>query len=284
MKPALRQAVPAGLARTGRFAALFERCRAERRPALITYLMAGDPELGTSLRFARACLEGGADALELGVPFSDPSADGPVIQRAGERALAAGTTVSGCLELARAVRRDSEAPLAVMSYLNPLLSLGEAGLATRCKRSGVDALIVPDLPAEESSLLAAPLRAAGVGLVSFLSPVSPPSRVAAAAEAASAFVYFVAVTGVTGARKALPEELPAQLRGVREQTGAPVAVGFGVSTPAQARALAPLADGVIVGSAIVRVIADPKLSVSRRERQLVRLVRSLRNALSPRGS
>jgi tryptophan synthase alpha chain len=254
-----------------------ERIRAAfaaRRPALITYVMGGDPNLKASLEMALACVEGGADLLELGVPFSDPIADGRTIQAAGERALAAGTRVADVLAIARQVRRRSGVPILLMGYLNPFLSYGADRLVADCVRSGVDGLIIPDLPPEESDGLAALARARELGTVFFLAPTSTASRRAAVLERSSGFVYFVSVTGVTGARTALPRDLGAQLEAVRAQSPVPIAVGFGVSTPAQVRQLGRSADGVVVGSAIVARIAQGGPTDARAAR-VRRFVRSL---------
>ncbi|BDG03955.1 tryptophan synthase subunit alpha [Anaeromyxobacter oryzae] len=261
-----------------RIAAAFARCRDAGEAALVTYVMGGDPDLATSKAMALACVEGGADLLEIGVPFSDPIADGPTIQGAAERALAAGATVAGVLEVARAVRARSQVPIALMGYLNPMLARGAETFAKACAEAGVDALIVPDLLPEEAEVLAAPAAAHGVKIVYLLAPTSNPARVEAAARAATGFLYFVSVTGVTGAKKAVPAEIGAQVAAVREKSPVPVVIGFGVSTPEDARALAPLADGVVVGSAIVKRIAEGGSRAARAER-VRKLVASLKRAL-----
>jgi tryptophan synthase alpha chain len=264
-----------------RIAAAFARCRAAGEPALVTYVMGGDPDLATSKAMALACLEGGADLLEIGVPFSDPIADGPTIQGAAERALAAGTTVAEVLEVVRAVRARSEVPVALMGYLNPMLARGPDRFAAECAAAGVDALIVPDLLPEEADVLAGPAAARGIRNVHLLAPTSTPARVEAAARGATGFLYFVSVTGVTGGRAAVPEEIGARVAAIRAKSPVPVVIGFGVSTPADARALGPLADGVVVGSAIVKRIAEGGSRSARAER-VRRFVRSLKGAL--RGS
>ena len=263
-----------------RIAAAFAARRARGGPALVTYVMGGDPDLATSREMALACVRGGADLLEIGVPFSDPIADGPTIQAAGERALANGTTLEACLGLAAEVRRGTEAPIALMGYVNPVLALGEARFLDGCARSGVDAVILPDLPPEEAGDFARLARERGVGTVFLLAPTSTEARLAAACAAATGFVYFVSVTGVTGARKALPAELSGQLARVRAASRVPVVVGFGVSTPDQARVLGRLADGVVVGSAIVERIAAGGSRQARAAR-VTRFVRALRRAMGP---
>jgi len=261
-----------------RITAAFARARAEGRPALVAYVMGGDPDLATSKAVALACVEGGADLLELGVPFSDPIADGPTIQAAAERALAHGATTASVLEVAAHVRARSDVPIALMGYLNPMLAHGLDRFAAACGKAGVDALIVPDLLPEESGQLAPALAASGVRSVFLLAPTSNPERVAAAVEAATGFLYFVSVTGVTGARSAVPAEIRDRVAAVRAAAKVPVVIGFGVSTPAQARAIGRLADGVVVGSAIVKKVAEPGTRAARAER-VRRFVRSLRRAL-----
>jgi tryptophan synthase alpha chain len=268
----------AELAAPGRIEATFAACKARGETALVTYVMAGDPDLATSRAMALACAEGGADLLEIGMPFSDPIADGPTIQLAAERALAKGTTVAGCLEVAASVRARTEVPIALMGYVNPVLSYGEARFVDDCARAGVDAVILPDLPPEEAEDFRALARARGIATVFLLAPTSTPVRRTAACRAASGFLYFVSVTGVTGARRELSGDLPEKLAAVRAESPVPVVVGFGVSSPAQARTLAPLADGVVVGSAIVSRIAEGGSRAARAER-VRRYVASLKRGL-----
>ncbi len=263
-----------------RIQSAFARCRDAGESALVTYVMAGDPDPATSLAMALACVEGGADLLELGVPFSDPIADGPTIQAADQRALARGTTLQDVLDIAAKVRARSQIPIALMGYLNPMIAGGVDALVAGCARAGVDALIVPDLLPEEAGLLAPAAAAAGVKLVYLLAPTSNAARVEAAARAATGFLYFVSVTGVTGARRELPPEIGSMVGAVRRATSLPVVIGFGVSSPEQARALGPLADGVVVGSAIVNRIAEGGSRAVRAER-VTRFVRSLKRALRP---
>jgi tryptophan synthase alpha chain len=264
--------------RPDRIGAAFAAARDEGRAALVTYVMAGDPDVETSKAMALACVEGGADLLELGIPFSDPIADGPTIQHAAERALASGTTTAHVLDVARAVRARSDVPIALMGYLNPILAHGVDRFAEACARAGVDALIVPDLLPEEAGEIAPALAARGVRMVFLVAPTSGPARVEAAARAASGFVYFVSVAGVTGANKALAAEIGPLVAAVRARSAVPVVIGFGVATPADVRALAPLADGVVVGSAIVKRIEERGSRRVRAERVSV-FVRSLSRAL-----
>lgn len=262
----------------GRVAAAFEACRERGEAALVTYVMGGDPDLASSREMALACAEGGADLLEIGIPFSDPIADGPTIQAAGERALAGGATLAGVLAMAAEVRRRTPVAIALMGYVNPVLAMGERRFLDACAASGVDAVILPDLPPEEAEEFGRLARERGVGTVFLLAPTSTAARREAACAAASGFVYFVSVTGVTGARRALPRDLGAQLAAVRASSPVPVVVGFGVSSPAQARALSRLADGVVVGSAIVGRIARGGTRRARAER-VRRFVRSLKSAM-----
>jgi tryptophan synthase alpha chain len=275
MSPGPRGTAGAGVDRLGE---MFARCRAGGEAALVTYVMGGDPDLSTSKAMALACVEGGADLVEIGVPFSDPIADGPTIQHAAERALARGTTPADCLEVAAAVRSRGPTPIALMGYLNPILAYGTERFLDDCARTGVDALIVPDLLPDEAGEISSLAAARGVRTVFLLAPTSTPARIDAAVRATTGFVYFVSVTGVTGARKALPEELGPQVAAVRARSGVPVVIGFGVSSPEQARALGPLADGVVVGSAIVQRIAEGGTRDQRAAR-VARFVRSLKRAL-----
>ena len=234
----------------------FEAARQAGRRSLIVYLCGGDPDLASTERLVPALATAGADVIEIGVPFSDPLADGPTIQAASQRALAAGTTLAGLLDLVARLRRGGcEVPLVLMGYLNPIVRMGVGAFVDRAVAAGVDGCIVPDLPLEEAALLGGPAEARGLSLVLLAAPTTPPERLRAIGERTRGFLYYVSVTGVTGARAALPPELPAELDRVRAASRAPVAVGFGISEPAQARALAAHADAVVVGSALVAEIA-----------------------------
>jgi len=237
-----------------RFAATFERLRARGERALMPYIMAGDPSLEETRRLLLEAEKRGADAVELGVPFSDPLADGPVVLRAGLRALASGTTLPRVLELVATLRAQVSLPIALMTYYNPVFVFGLKGFARAAVDAGVDGLIVPDLPYDESGPLRAEAEPAGLDLVQFVAPTSTPARVKAIARLSRGFIYVVSLTGVTGERRELPPDLGAQVRTLRLVTTKPLCVGFGVSTPEQAAAVGKLADGVLVGSAIVRLI------------------------------
>lgn len=237
---------------TNRLERFFGESRRTGRKALVVYICAGDPDLATTERLVPQLAAAGADVIELGVPFSDPLADGPTIQAASQRALAAGTTLSGVLELVRRLRRSGcDVPLVLFGYMNPIVRMGLAPFVAEAAEAGADGLLVPDLPLEESLPLGELAQARELSLVLLAAPTTPPARLRAIGQATRGFLYFVSVTGVTGARAALPEDLPAKLAEVRAATGVPVAVGFGISTEEQARGLAAHADAVVVGSALV---------------------------------
>lgn len=239
-----------------RIDARFRDLRLRGEKGLIAYITVGDPDLPTTREVALAIARSGADLIELGLPFSDPLADGPVIQQASQRALAGGFRVAGAFELARSLRRATPIPLTFMSYYNLLLQYGLSGFAREAAAAGVDGLLVPDLPFEESGELGAACSSHGLHLIPFLAPTSTPARIAMAAREAQGFIYCVSLTGVTGVRERLPERLAAMLAGIRLATDVPLAVGFGISDAAQARQVAKWADAVIVGSAIVDRIAQ----------------------------
>ncbi|MDI9632057.1 MAG: tryptophan synthase subunit alpha, partial [Acidobacteriota bacterium] len=235
----------------------FARCRAEGRAAFVPFIVAGDPDLATTEELLSVLAEAGADLIEIGVPFSDPIADGPVIQAAGQRALAAGATLERILATIARVRGRLGVPLVLFSYANPILVHGAARFAEQAAASGVDGVLIVDLPPEEAAVEVSPaLAEQGLDRILLLAPTSGPERIDLVAKAGSGFVYYVSRTGVTGEREALADELPRQLRAVRRRLRLPVVVGFGISTPAQVAAVAPLADGVVVGSARVRLLHD----------------------------
>ena len=200
--------------------------------------------------------QAGADIIELGVPFSDPLADGPTIQAACQRALERGVDIPAILALVRRIRKKSEVPLALMSYANPIHAYGAAAFSAACREAGVDGVIVPDLPPEEGKWLAGPASREGIDVISFAAPTSTTARLRRVAKASRGFIYYVSLTGITGARTRLPRELRSGISSLKALTGKPIAVGFGISTPSQAREVARRADGVIVGSAIVSMAAE----------------------------
>jgi tryptophan synthase alpha chain len=234
-----------------RLARCFARARAAGRPALICYLPVGFPDLEATLELVPALVRGGADAIELGVPFSDPLADGTTIQRASQRALEQGATLARCLDVAATVRQRVDVPLLLMGYYNPFARYGLARLAASAAQAGVDGFIVPDLPPEEADELCAVAQPHGLATVFLLAPTSTEERIAAVAARAQGFIYCVSLTGVTGARDALRADLAAFLGRVRRRTPLPLAVGFGVARPEHVRSIGAIADGVIVGSALI---------------------------------
>lgn len=232
--------------------AAFERAKAARRAALITYLTAGYPSLDDTLALAPALERAGADIIELGAPFSDPIADGPTIQRASHAALEAGVTPQACLDLVASLRgRGMGAPVVLMGYYNPILRRGLEAYVDACVSVGVDGLIVPDLPLEEAESLHIACRRSGLALIQLAAPTTRDERLARIAAETEGFLYLISRLGITGAGDGLPADLAERLAHVRALAHTPVAVGFGIATPQQARALAAHADGVIVGSAIV---------------------------------
>jgi tryptophan synthase alpha chain len=254
---------------------VFARCAAEGRAAFIPFLMAGDPDLATTETLLEALAAAGADMIELGVPFSDPIADGPVNQRAAARALAAGTKLSGVFHLVAATRDRLGVPIVLFTYFNPIHARGLELFAEQAATSGVDGVLCVDLPPEEARAEYVPALAAhGIDAVFLLAPTSTRERIHLVGRHATGFVYYVSRTGVTGERDALPPDLAREVRRVRRKLEQPVAVGFGVSTPAQVAALGEVADGVVVGSALVRLVeelgGDPSLpsALERRAREL----------------
>ena len=237
-----------------RLDATFAALRARRERALVPYFTAGDPSLAVTRHLVVEAARRGADVIELGIPFSDPLADGPVIQRATQRAFAAGVTLPRVLELVREMRGEVTVPLVFLTYYNPILAFGLKAFCQTSVEAGVAGLIVADLPPEEAAPLRAEADAAGLDLIHLAAPTSTPERMRKIARASRGFIYMVSLTGVTGERTALAPDLADQLRALRAITTKPVCVGFGISTPEQAASVGKLADGVIVGSAIVRLV------------------------------
>ena len=239
---------------TTRISSLFARHYAQGRKAFIAYLTAGDPSLAHTVDLVLALERGGADLIELGVPFSDPIADGPVIQRASERALRAGTNLHKLLETVRAIRRQSEIPLLLFSYLNPLLRYGFDNVARDAAAAGIDGVLLTDLSVEEAAEPVSRLRSQSLDTVFLAAPTSSERRLRLVAEHSSGFIYLVSRTGVTGEQASLAASAAPLAERMRQLTRLPLALGFGVSTPAQVAEVARLADGVVVGSAIVKFI------------------------------
>lgn len=254
----------------------FTRAGGEKRAALVVYLCAGDPDLATSERLVVAAAKAGADIVEVGVPFSDPTADGPVIQRASERALASGTTLRGVLDMIRRVRQTCDVPVVLFGYYNPILSLGEERAVREAAEAGVDGFLVIDLPPEEAGSLVASLRAREMDFVPLVAPTTSDARVDAIARVADGFLYYVSLTGITGAATDLLEAAR-RAAAVRARTKKPVVLGFGVKTPADVRAVANEVDGVVVGSAVCSAIEATKAPDAAVE-AVRSLVRELREA------
>jgi len=251
---------------SARIEAAFERARKEKRPAIVAYLCVGDPSVETSFEIARALLAAGADVLELGAPFSDPTADGPVIARASQRAIARGGSLRTAIEVGRRLRAETQSPFVLFGYFNPVLVRGERKTVRDVADAGIDAMLVVDLPPEEGEELREEARARSVDVVPLLTPTSSPSRIEAARRVASGFVYYVSITGVTGAATSADPFDDAARAAVklREQLKLPIVVGFGIDAASKARRAAGLesdtggADGVVVGTAIVRAIESAK--------------------------
>jgi len=239
-----------------RIARAFAAARTGRRAALVPFFTAGDPDVATTRELVLAAVAAGADLIELGVPFSDPMADGPVLQRASQRARAAGTTLLGILDLVGSLRRDTDVPIVLFGYYNPFFRYGDEALARDAAAIGVDGILCVDLPPEEADTLRASTSAAGIDLIAMLAPTTPLPRVRRIAQHATGFLYFVSVLGVTGARGTLPTNLPALVERARRVTPLPIGVGFGVQTPEQAGWIAGFADAVVVGSQLARFVEE----------------------------
>lgn len=256
----------------------FQELRARNEKALIPFITAGDPDLATTQELAWAFAEAGADILELGVPFSDPLADGTTIQRASQRALEHGSTLKAVIALVERIRDRSRVPVVLMSYVNPILRMGAQEFARRAGSAGVDGVIIPDLPPEEARELPGCCETSGVHTIFLAAPTSTDARLRHIVEASRGYIYYVSLKGVTGARDTLEAGLERSLTRLRRLTDKPIAVGFGISTPAQASTVARLADGVIVGSAIVECIERAR-GKPRMIGEVAGFVRTLKEAL-----
>ena len=227
----------------------------KRGKAFIAFITCGDPDLGTTAECVRAAVDGGADLIELGIPFSDPTAEGPVIQSANARALAGGVTTDKIFAMVKELRRDVSVPMVFMTYANVVYSYGIERFCDRCVEAGIDGMILPDVPFEEKEEFAPACRERGLSFISLIAPTSE-NRVAMIAREAEGFLYIVSSMGVTGVRSEITTDIGAMVELVRKSTSIPCAVGFGISTPEQAAKMAGLSDGAIVGSAIVRLIHE----------------------------
>jgi tryptophan synthase alpha chain len=249
-------AVKVPSASPSRIAARFAALRAEGRGALIPFLEAYDPDRATSLEILKGMPAAGADLIEIGVPFTDPMADGPIIQLAGQRGLKAGATLGGTLAMVREFRaQDQATPVILMGYLNPILSYGAERFAGDAAAAGVDGLIVVDMPPEEAEILAPHAAAAGLDIIRLVAPTTDAQRLPLVLRASSGFVYYVAITGITGTRSADPAALAAAIPRIRAHTDLPICIGFGVRTPEQAAHAARVSDGAVVASALIDTLA-----------------------------
>ncbi|MEM9707579.1 MAG: tryptophan synthase subunit alpha [Pseudomonadota bacterium] len=235
----------------------FARLKAEGRKAFVSYIMAGDPDPKTSLDVMKGLPAAGVDVIELGLPFTDPMADGPTIQLAGQRALEAGQSLDGTLAMVRAFREtDKTTPIVMMGYYNPIYSRGVERFLKDAKEAGIDGLIIVDLPPEEDSELCLPAQAAGLNFIRLATPTTDAVRLPTVLKNTSGFVYYVSITGITGAANAVAGDVGPEVARIKAATDLPVVVGFGIKTPASAEAIAGVADGAVVGSAIVEKIGD----------------------------
>ncbi|MBM4123836.1 MAG: tryptophan synthase subunit alpha [Nitrospira sp.] len=257
----------------------FQRLKAEGQKALIAYIMAGDPSLQETEALVLAMEKSGADIIELGVPFSDPIADGPVIQKAAERALRSGTTLRKILRTVASLRSKTQVPLVLMAYYNSIYAMGEAAFCRLAVEAGVDGVIVPDMPPEEAGPLETAAVQAGLKTIFLLAPTSTPARRAMVAKRSRGFLYYVSLTGITGAKLTNLEEVRRNVTKIRQAADVPVAVGFGIATPQDAAQVAGIADGVIVGSAIVRQVGEHAHDSGLPER-VGQFVRSLKAAMA----
>lgn len=240
-----------------RIQAIFEQCRQENRKALVAYVTVGNPDLPTSEKLIENVIESGADIIELGVPFSDPMADGPVIQKAGQVALKAGTTLAGIIEIAGRISKKYPAvPLVLFSYYNVLLAYGMDKLGEACRSNGIDAWLVVDVPLEEREEIQPMADKYGISLIPLIAPTTPLDRAEKILSGVRGFVYYITVKGVTGARAQLPPELAGRLEEIRKISPIPVVAGFGIASPEMAAVTARHADGIVVGSALVRIMDD----------------------------
>lgn len=240
-----------------RIDAKFADLKARGQKAFVSYVMAGDPDYDTSLELVKGLPGAGVDIIELGLPFTDPMADGPTIQLAGQRALAAGMTLDKTLELATAFREhDDTTPIVLMGYYNPIYSQGVDNFLAKAKAAGIDGLIIVDLPPEEDSELCLPAQAAGLNFIRLATPTTDDKRLPTVLQNTSGFVYYVSITGITGAAEADAVDVAPEVARIKAGTDLPVIVGFGINTPEKSRAIAGIADGAVVGSAIVSRIGD----------------------------
>jgi len=241
---------------TGRIERKFRDLKQKKEKALVVYLTAGDPDMQTTRRLILALEDTGVDIIEIGMPFSDPTADGPVIQAASQRSLHKGTTLSSILDMIRSLRTVSDIPVILFGYYNPIYSFGNERFAARAKLAGVDGVLVVDLPPEESYELRLHTDQAGLDFISLIAPTTSDNRIAKIANDAKGFLYYISITGVTGTAQPVIQNIAVDVERIRKISALPLVIGFGISTPVQAAEIASCADGVVVGSALVRIIEE----------------------------
>ncbi|WP_404712797.1 tryptophan synthase subunit alpha [Sphingomonas sp. MMS24-J13] len=258
----------------------FARLRSEGRAALVTFVTGGDPSPGATPAILDALVEGGADVIELGMPFTDPMADGPAIQRANLRSLAAGTRTADLFRIAKDFRdRHPAVPLVLMGYANPMLRRGDQWFAEACAEAGVDGVICVDVPAEEDAAIGPALRSAGIDVIRLATPTTDVTRLPAVIDGAGGFLYYVSVAGITGMQQATNTSIAEAVGRLREGTDLPIAVGFGIRVPEQAEAVARVADGVVVGSAIIDLVAKAAAENRDPAPDVLNLIKSLSKAV-----
>ena len=240
----------------GRIGNKFQELKRKNEKALVIYLTAGDPDMPTTEALIPALASAGVDILEIGVPFSDPTADGPVIQAASLRAIKSGATLAKILEMIQRIRQISDIPIVLFGYYNPIFIFGCEAFALRAKAAGVDGILIVDLPPEEADELRRYTDRAGIDFISLIAPTTDDARIRRITDKAKGFLYYISVTGVTGTAKPNIEDIKRDVARIRKDCDLPVAVGFGISTPDQAAEIAPHADGIVIGSAIVKLIAE----------------------------
>lgn len=267
-----------------RISSAFARLKAKGKKALITFITAGDPDMAATPELVHTLEASGADIIELGIPFSDPMADGPTIQASSERALKKGVTLEDVLGAVKDIRKTSEIPVVLFGYYNPIFSYGVKKFAKKAKEAGADGVLVVDLPAEEAGELKTELDKNGLDLIFLLTPTSDADRMKITADSATGFIYFISVTGVTGARQTVSKNISSYIKKIRRFSPIPVAVGFGVSTPAQAREVSALSDGAVVGSAIINIIASNQNNREALLKEVGAFVSGLKKGMNPRNA
>ncbi len=263
----------------GRIELKFSDLQKKGEKALAVYLTAGDPDVETTHRLALALEQAGVDVIEIGVPFSDPTADGPVIQAASQRALHKGATLSGILDMIESLREVSDIPIVLFGYYNPIFSYGNERFAARAKRAGVDGILVVDLPPEESHELRQYTDAAGLNFISLIAPTTTDRRIRQISYKATGFLYYISITGVTGTAQPRVDNIKFDVERIRKISALPLVIGFGISTPSQAAAIASCGDGIVVGSALVRIIEE-KNSDKRLTEIVSSFARTIKKAIS----